>query len=55
MGDCSAARGSEIILRIYEIKMFSVLARNNLIKTVKRFLRFRDDVSIHLTGSDDEI
>jgi len=26
-----------------------------LIKTVKRFLMFRDDVSIHLTGSDDEI
>ena len=50
MGNCFAARGSEIILRIYEIKMFSVLARENLIKNVKRFLRFSYDVSVHLTG-----
>ena len=55
MGDCFSARGSEIILRIDEIKIFSVLARENLIKNVKRFLRFRDDVSVHLTGSNDEI
>ena len=56
MGDCSAARGSEIILRIYETKMFSNLARKkNLLKNVLRFLRFRDDVSIHITGSDLEL
>ena len=55
MGDCFSARGSEIILRIDEIKIFSVLARENLIKNVKRFLRFRDDVLVHLTGSNDEI
>ena len=29
MGDCSAARGSEIILRIYGIKMFARLARED--------------------------
>ena len=51
MGDCSAARGSEIILAIYEIKMFTKLARNNLLKNVFRFLRFRDDVSIHISGN----
>ena len=55
MGDCSTARVSEIILRIYEIKMFSNLARKKLIKNVLRFLRFRDDVSIHITGSDLEL
>ena len=55
MGDCFSARSSEIILRIDEIKIFSVLARENLIKNVKRFLRFRDDVLVHLTGSNDEI
>ena len=55
MGDCSAARGSEIILRIYEIKMFTNLARKNLLKNVLRFLRFRDDVSIHITGTDLEL
>ena len=55
MGDCSAARGSEIILRMYEMKMFSNLARKNLLKNVLRFLRFRDDVSVHITGSDLEL
>lgn len=55
MGDCSAARGSELILRIYEIKMFTKLSRNNLHKNVLRFLRFRDDVSIHIKGSNTDI
>ena len=55
MGDCTTARGSEIILRINKIKMFRVLAQENLIKNVKRILRFRDDVSVHLTGLNDEI
>ena len=34
MGDCSAARGSEIILRIYEIQMFARLAQEGLTKNV---------------------
>ena len=55
MGDCSAARGSEIILRIYEIKMFARLAHEDLIKNVTRFLRFRDDVSVHLVGPTEEL
>ena len=30
MGDCAAARGSEIILRIYELTMYNKLSRRNL-------------------------
>ena len=51
MGDCSAARGSEIILRIYEFEIWKKLFSSGLQKTVTRYLRFRDDVSIHLSGS----
>ncbi len=50
MGDNSAARGSEIILRIYELEIFKKIHRLKLEKNVSRFLRFRDDVSVHLTG-----
>ena len=32
MGDCSAARGSEIIIRIYELRMFARLAQEDLTK-----------------------
>ena len=53
--DCSAAQGSEIILRIYEIKMFTKLSRSYLLKNALRFLCFRDDVSIHIKGSNTEI
>ena len=50
MGDNSAARVSEIILRIYELKIFEKIHRLKLEKNLSRFLRFRDDVSVHLTG-----
>ena len=49
-GDNSAARGSEIILRIFELKIFKKLQERKLHKNVKRFLRICDDVSLHLTG-----
>ena len=55
MGDCAAARGSEIILRIYEVEMFLKLSRKNLLNKVYRFLRFRDDVSLHISGTNEEI
>ena len=55
MGDCAAARGSEIILRIYEVEMFMKLSRKNLLNKVYRFLRFRDDVSLHISGTNEEI
>ena len=55
MGDCSAARGSEIILRIYEMDMFKKLSLRNLLQKVFRFLRFRDDVSVHISGTNEEM
>ena len=42
MGDCSAACGSEIILRVYEFKIWKKLISNGLKTNVKRFLRFRE-------------
>ena len=50
MGDNSAARGSEIILRIFELKIFKKLQEQRLHKNVNRYLRFRY-VSLHLTGN----
>ena len=55
MGDCSAARGSEIILRIAELSIFNNLSRHHLQSNVKRYLRFRDDVSVHIVGAPDDI
>ena len=40
IGGCFAAHGSKIIQTVYEIKIFTKLARNNLLKNVFRFLRF---------------
>ena len=55
MGDCSAARGSEIILRIAELDIFKILSRKKLSNNVIRYLRFRDDVSVHITGNKEQI
>lgn len=55
MGNCSAARGSEIILRMSELSIFKTLARNCLQSTINRYLRFRDDVSVHVVGTPDDI
>ena len=51
MRDNSAARGSEIILRIFELKIFKKLQEQKLHKNVNRYLRFCDDVSLHVTGN----
>ena len=51
MGDCSAARGSELILRISELKIFKKLRNDKNLTNISKYLRFRDDVSIHPTGS----
>ena len=51
MGDNAAARGSEIILRGAEFAIFDRLSRGKLLPIVKKYLRFRDDVSIHLSGN----
>ena len=55
IGDCSAARGSELILRIAELDIFKTLSRQKLLMNVNRYLRFRDDVSIHVVGNPDKI
>ena len=55
MGDCSAARGSEIILRIAELDIFKTLSRKKLSNNVNRYLRFRDDVSVHVIGNPEQI
>ena len=51
MGDCSAARGSKIILRISELKIFKKLHLGKNMNNISCYLRSRDDVSIHLTGT----
>ena len=51
MGDCSKARGSELILRISELKIFKKLRNGKNLTNITKYLRFRDDVSIHLNGS----
>ena len=38
MADCSAARGSEIILWIAELNFFQSLARSNLFKNVRKYI-----------------
>ena len=55
MGDCSAARGSEIILRVYEFDIWKKLFFLKMHKNVHRYLRFRDDVSIHVSGPNNVI
>ena len=55
MGDCSAARGSEMILRVHEFEIWKKIFSLKLQSTVFRYLRFRDDVSVHLSGTKDNI
>ena len=55
MGDNSAARGSELILRVFELDIYKSIYDRKLNKHVNRYLRFRDDVSIHLTGEPEKM
>ena len=55
MGDNSAARGSEIILRIFELDIFGKLHEKGLESNLTRYLRFRDDVSVHVIGEIDKM
>ena len=52
MGDNSAARGSEIILRIHELDIFKKIYEKKLQTSLARYLRFRYDVSIHVHGNE---
>ena len=38
-----------------ELSIFKTLARNCLQSTINRYLRFRDDVSVHVVGTPDDI
>jgi hypothetical protein len=51
MGDNSAADGSEIILRGTELEIFQKISDETLFDIIQRYLRFRDDLSLHLKGS----
>ena len=55
MGDNAAARGSEIILRGVEFSIFEHLSHEKVLSVVKKYLCFRDDVSIHLSGNKEDI
>ena len=52
IGDNSAARGSELILRIYELQIFKEIFGLKLQNSLARYLRFRDDVSVHVFGDE---
>ena len=52
MGDNSAARGSELILRIHELDIFKKIYEKKLQTSLARYLRFRDDVSVHVHGNE---
>ncbi len=51
MGDIAAAKGSEIILRTYELDIYKKLKQQKVFNCVKKYLRFRDDVSSHFWGT----
>ena len=50
MGDVAASRGSEVILPGAESEIFAKVKSENLFDVVKRYLRFKDDISVHLSG-----
>jgi hypothetical protein len=48
MGDASASRGSEVILRSSELDTYEKLFLERLLDIIKRYFRFKDDVNAHL-------
>ena len=55
MGDVAASRGSEVILRGAELEIYELLHKEKLFDIVKRYLRFKDDISVHLAGDKDKM
>lgn len=55
MGDNSAADGSKIILCGTELKIFQKISYENLFDVILRYIRFRDDLSLHLKGSQERM
>ena len=55
MGCHSSAICTDILLLTKEIKMFQKLKQQNLLHTIKRYLRFRDDTNSKIKGTKQEI
>ena len=55
MGDNSASRGSEVILRDSELGTFAELQAHSLLHTVDDYFRFKDDIHAHPDGSVEEV
>ena len=55
MGCHSSAICTDILLLTREIKVFFKLRENSLLSTVKRYLRFRDDVNSKIVGTKEDI
>ena len=53
MGDSSAARGSKIILCISKLTIYSKLSMGSMNPNMSSYLRFRDDLSLHIIGHPD--
>ena len=51
MGDCSAAQGSQIILPTYEFDIWKKLYSQKLNLNILLYLRFCDDVGVHVAGA----
>ena len=55
MGDNSASKGSEVILRDSELGTFQRLQDKSLLKNVEDYFRFKDDIHAHPDGTIDEV
>ena len=54
-GDVAASRGSEVILHGAELEIYELLHKEKLFNIVKRYLRFKDNISVHLAGDKDKM
>ena len=55
MGDNSASRGSEVILRDSELGTFAALDAKSLLHTVDDYFRFKGDIHAHPDGTMEEV
>ena len=55
MGDMSASKGSEVILRDSELGTFTALKSRDLLDKVNDYFRFKDDIHAHPDGTFDQV
>ena len=55
MGDMSASKGSEVILRDSELGTFTVLQARGLLDKVDDYYRFKDEIHAHPDGTFDQV